>query len=164
MEKAPSWLDEVVLVNESNDERVAGDLTLHRSEDEVCLHLEAWWVEQGKGFAFSASGLRLVLGVGEKGEVIVAARERCAEGPEIVLGWLRALAERMLELRNEAARDGRALLSRAEEQGVLPETVEGLIAYVGLPPLQRRDWFAPSCLLLLATIAGLLVWILVEVV
>ncbi len=164
MESKLNWLDEVVVVNESTDERLPGDLSIYRSEGDACSYLEPWWVEKNEGFAFSASGLRLILGLGHAGEVIVARREECAEGPEIVLGWLQALAQTTLQARNRVAQNGRAILSRAEEEGALPDTVEGLVAYISFPWVAPRDWLIPSCLLLLASIAALLIYLLIKVI
>lgn len=162
MVAALSWLDEVVVLNESKDENVPGDVSVYRSEGDAFNHIEAWWVENSEGFAFSASGVRLILGIGSSGEVIVARREECPEGPAIVLGWVQALAQTTLDARNRVAQNGRAVLSRAEEENALPVTIEGLLAYIGFPWVAPRDWFVPGCLILLALIAGLLVLILVK--
>lgn len=163
MVPALNWLDEVVVLNESRDESVPGDVSVYRSEGDALRDIEAWWVENSEGFAFTATGVRLVLAVGPSGEVIVAHREECPEGPAIVLGWLQALAQTTLGARNRVAQNGRAVLSYAEEEGALPTTVEGLLAYIGFPWVAPRDWFIPSCLLLLALIAILLVLVLVKV-
>ena len=162
MNDALNWLDEVVVVNESKEESVAGDVSVYRSEGDAFNDLEASWVENSEGYVFSVTGVRLVLGVGSFGEVIVTRREECAEGPAIVLGWLQALAEVTLEARNKVARNGRAILSRAEEEAALPSTIEGLLAYIGFPWVAPRDWFMPGCLLLLGAIAVLLVLVLIK--
>jgi hypothetical protein len=162
MVTALDWLNEVVVFNESRDESVPGDVSVYRSDGDACANIEGWWVENSEGFAFTATGVRLVLGVGASGKVIVTRREECSEGPAIVLGWLQALAQTTLEARNRVAQNGRAILSRAEEDGALPTRVEGLLAYIGFPWVAPRNWFVPSCLLLLALIAILLVAILVK--
>jgi hypothetical protein len=159
-----NWLDEVVVLNESKDENVPGDVSVYRSEGDAFRDIEASWVENREGFAFSATGVRLILGVGSSGEVVITRREECGEGAAIVLGWLQALATTTLETRNQVARNGRAILSRAEEAGALPRTVEGLLAYVGFPLVAPRDWVVPGCLLLLALIVVLLVLILVKLI
>ncbi len=97
MATAPDWLDEVVVLNESKDETISGDISVYRSEGDAFRDIEAWWVESAEGFAFTATGMRLALGVGPSGEVIVIRREECSEGPAIVLGWLRVLAQTTLE-------------------------------------------------------------------
>lgn len=157
-----NWLDEVIIVNESKDERVAGDVAIYRSEGDALSAMEAWLVADGGVHAFTASGCRLVLDI--SGEIVfVSHSEECPEGPELVLGWLQALARTTLEARKRVAEAGRVILSRAEEEGALPHTVEGLLAYIGFPWVAPRDWFLPSCLLLLVTIAALLLYILIEV-
>jgi hypothetical protein len=162
MAAALNWLDDVVVLNESRDERIPGDVSVHRSEGDACSSIEAWWVENSEGFAFSATGMRLVLDIETSGQVVVVRREECPEGTAIVLGWLQALAQTTLEARNRVAHEGRAILSYAEEEGALPTTVEGLLAYIGLPWVPPRNWFMPSCLLLLALIALLLGLVLVK--
>jgi hypothetical protein len=157
-----NWLDEVVVLNESEDESVAGDVSVYRSEGDAVNALEDWWVENSEGFAFTATGVRLVLAVSPSRGVFVERREECPEGPAIVLAWLRSLGQTTLEARNRVAQNGRAILSRAEEEGALPETVEGLLAYIGFPWVAPRDWFIPGCLLLLAVIAILLAMVLVN--
>jgi hypothetical protein len=94
--------------------------------------------------------------------VIIARREECPEGSAIVFRWLQALAETTLEARDRVAQNGRAILSRAEEEKALATSVEGLLAYIGFPWVAPHDWFIPACLLLLALIAALLLLILVK--
>ena len=161
MATALNWLDEVIVLNESKDEKAPGDVSVYRSEGDAFDDVESWWVENSECFAFTATGVRLILGV-ESGAVIVIQREECADGPAIVLGWLQALAQTTLEARNRVAQNGRAILSRAEEGGALPTTVEGLLAYIGFPWVTPRDWFIPGCLSLLVLIAILLVLILMK--
>jgi hypothetical protein len=157
-----NWLDEVIIVNESADERVPGDVSVYRSENEALIGIESWWVKDGEGFAFTATGVRLTLGIGPFNEVDIIGREPCPEGPEIVLGWLHALAVATLEARSRAAATGRVFLSEAEEQGALPATVEGLLAYTACPRIPGRDWLPIGCTLLLAVIAVLLMLILLK--
>ena len=162
MDPALNWLDEVIIVNESNDERIAGDVSVYRSEGDALNNLEAWWVENSEGHAFSATGNRLVLGVGASRMVVVVRREECREGPEIVLECLRSHARDVLQARQRQAQEGRAILSRAEEEGQLPTSVEGLVAYIGFPWTKGPDRFFPGCLLLLAIIVVLLAVIVLE--
>lgn len=162
MNVGSNWLDEIVVVNESKEERLPGDVSLYRSVGDACEALEYWWVKNGEGHAFTASGIRLVLAAEQNGLVTVAAREACPEGPAIVSSWLVSLAETALEARRRVAQNGRAILSEAEEAGALPTTVEGLIAYIGLPWTAPRDWFVPGCLALLAAIALMLAAILIK--
>ena len=127
------WLHDILLVNESTSgvEAEPEDVDVFRSVAAACRYLEPWWVEEGYGFAFSAAGDRIVLGVDTSGGVVLARREPCAEGSGIVRSWLRDSAEAVLEVRRAKAAKGKVLLGAAEAQGVLPTTIEGLIAYVG---------------------------------
>jgi hypothetical protein len=125
------WIADIVVVNESRDEAEAGDVTIFRSVGEACDWLEHWWVENEEGFAFTATGERLALGVDDKGRVVVAARQIVPGGTEIVLGWLRAAAAAVLEARKARAQDGKLILNSYERQGQLPTSIEGLIIYVG---------------------------------
>lgn len=162
MVTARNWLDEVVVLNESMDEMAAGDVSVHRSIGDALRAIEPWWVANAKGFAFTATGVRLVLGVAQSGEVIVVRREEIAEGQAIVCDWLRTLAHVTLDARRRVAGSGRAWLSRAEEETALPTSVEGMLAYIGFRWVAPRDWFVPSCLTLLALLVLLLALILVK--
>lgn len=98
---------------------------------------------------------RLVLDI--CGEIVlISSIEDCPEGPEIVHEWLRSHAQAVLEARRRHAQKGRTILSRAEEEGHLPTSTEGLLAYIGFPWTSGPNWFFPGCLLLLAIIAALL--------
>ncbi|WP_326524859.1 hypothetical protein [Sphingomonas sp.] len=147
-----NWLDEVVVLNESRDENVPGDVSIYRSEGEAFSKIEDWWIENGEGFAFTATGVRLVLGV-DGGVATVICREQCADGQAIVLNWLQALAQTTLAARNRAAQGQGAILSQAEEDGALPTSVEGLIGYIGFPWVAPRNRFMPGCTVLSALIA-----------
>jgi hypothetical protein len=125
------WLADIVVVNESRDETTAGDVSIYRSAGEACSSLEHWWVENREGFAFTAKGDRLTLGVDEKNRVIVTSQQIAPGGTEVVLGWLRAYAAAVLDARRTMAGKGKAALSRSEERDQLPISIEGLIAYVG---------------------------------
>lgn len=125
------WLADIVVVNESRNEATAGDVSVFRSAGEACGWLEHWWVETGKGFAFTAAGHRLTLGVDDKDRVTVTGQQAVPDGGEVVWGWLRAHAGGVLDARRAKAQRGKAMLSRSEERGELPTSIEGLIAYVG---------------------------------
>ena len=114
---ASNWLDDIVVVNESRDEVTAGDVSVFRSAGEACNRLEHRWVDNGEGFAFTATGERLTLGVDEKNQVTVTGRQLAPEGTEVVLGWLRAYAATVLDTRRAKATKGNVKLSRSEERG-----------------------------------------------
>lgn len=162
MDSRPDWLDEVVLLNESRSVDAAGDVSIYRSEGEACAAVEAWWVKNSEGFAFTATGVRLVLGVGSKGAVVIVRREPCPEGPAIVRAWLEALMQTTLSARKMVASEGKSHLSEAEVAGALPTSVEGMIAYVGFPWVPPNNRFAFGCLALLATIATLLIVLVIR--
>ncbi len=45
------WLDDVIVLNESADEKRAGRVSMHRSIDDALETLEPAWVEDGEDFA-----------------------------------------------------------------------------------------------------------------
>lgn len=125
------WLANIVVVNESRDQLTADDISDFRSAGEACSWLEHWWVHSGEGFAFTGDGDHLVLGVSANNRVIVTSQQNSPGGQALVLGWLRAAAVAVLDARTARAQRGNATLSRSEELGQLPVSVEGLIAYLG---------------------------------
>lgn len=159
-----TWLDEVVILNDSDgtsiEESMPGDVSIYRSEGDALNGVEPWAVEHSQIFAFNAAGKRLVLGLGSAGQVIIVRREDCPDGPEIVLKWLTSLAQNTVDARARVAQNGRVVLSGYEEEGALPTTIEGLIAYIGFPWTSPRNWLAPGCLLLLAVNAALCIALL----
>lgn len=128
---ANNWLEDIVVINESRDEIVAGDILVFRSQGEACSRLEHWWVASGEGVAFTASGKRLALSVDGERKVVVTGQQTEPDGSETVLRWLQAYAAAILEARRIKAKNGHAYLSRCEELGDLPSSIEGLVAYVG---------------------------------
>lgn len=76
--------------------------------------------------------------------------------------WLEALVQTTLSARRLVASEGKAHLSEAEIAGVLPTSVEGMIAYIGFPWVPPNTRFALGCLALLATIATLLIVLVVR--
>ncbi len=124
------WLDDIILVAEGETEATAGAVDIFRSEGEACRYLEHWWVEDKLGFAFSAAGQRLNLGV-DRTAVTVLSRTRCEDGKGIVLRWLQDAAIAIADTRKFKAAKRRTILSSFEERGDLPRSVEGLIAYIG---------------------------------
>src|SRR5262245_28509873 len=57
------WLEDVIIVNESKDQHIAGDVSVFRSPGDACGHLEPWWVEQNEGFALDGRGRQITFGV-----------------------------------------------------------------------------------------------------
>lgn len=124
------WLSEIVVLNESRDEAVAGDVSIFRHADDACAHLEYWWVEDKEGCAITAAGHRIELGVGAKREVIIAGMEELPTAADVVRSWLHSVASGVLEERTHRAKKGRLRLSTSEAHGQLPTSAEGLIAYI----------------------------------
>ena len=125
-----TWLSDIVVVNESDDEGCAGDISVFRSVGEACRYLEHWWVTEHRGFAFTATGERIGLGV-QDGAVIDIKCEAVPEGETIVLNWLRHSAAAHLDARKAKAAKCKAALGKGEQNGILPDSIEGLIAYIG---------------------------------
>lgn len=124
------WLSDVVVVNESSAEAFAGDISIFRSVGEACSHLEHWWVEEGHGSAYTATGERISLDT--KGGAVIAIKCEAVPGGEaIVLNWLRHSAAAVLDARKIKAAKRKATLGNSEQDGILPDSVEGLIAYIG---------------------------------
>jgi len=125
-----NWLSEIVVVNESSDEAVAGDVSIFRHAGDACAHLEDWWVEDKEGFAITAAGHRVELGVGAKRDVIIAGMEEVPTGTDVVRAWLRSVASYVLEERTRKAKRGKLRLSPLEAHGHLPASTGELIAYI----------------------------------
>ena len=125
-----SWLSDIIIVVQGDDELSLYNAEVFRSVGQACSYLEHWWVEDGCGFAFTAVGQRLNLSVQDRA-VIVTGREDFPNGEALVLGWLKASAKHMLDARRSKAGKRKAVLAPFEERAQLPNTVEGLIAYIG---------------------------------
>jgi hypothetical protein len=125
-----NWLSEIVVVNESTDEAVAGDVSIFRHTGDACAHLEYWWVEDKEGFAITAAGHRIKLGVDAKRNVIIAGMDDVPTGTIVVRSWLRSVASGVLEERTRKAKKGKLKLSPSEAHSQLPTSAEGLIAYI----------------------------------
>lgn len=126
------WLHDIILVNDTGrgDDLEPGAVDVFRSAGDACGYLEPWWVEERHGLAFTAAGEKVTLGVEGLG-VFVHGCEPQPDGRQIVLGWLRHSARSILDARRHRAAKGKVRLGRLEAEGVLPTSVEGLIAYVG---------------------------------
>lgn len=124
-------VEHVVVLNESRDIRRPGDVSVFRDTDAMCRWLEPWWVEDGEGFALSAAGERILLGV-EGARVVVTGREPLADGPEIVRAWLADAAAAAMRARRERTAGSMPLGRRSlTAEGAPPATIGGLIAYLG---------------------------------
>lgn len=127
-----TWLHDIILVNDTGrgDDVDPSNVDVFRSAGDACCYLEPWWVEERHGLAFTAAGDQVMLGV-DGGGVVVDGYEPRADGQQIVLRWLRHSAQAILDSRRHKAAKAKVRLGRAEAEGILPTSVEGLIAYVG---------------------------------
>lgn len=115
------WIEDIVVVNENGDPNVAGDVMIFRSAGDACRYVEPWYVEQEAFLALSGTGEQVVFGVRDD-VVIVERRASFSGGRDLLLAWLSAKAQHRLKVRAERA---------LEATGVLPDTIEGLVAYLG---------------------------------
>lgn len=131
---SPSWLEDIILVSDGPDETCPGDVAVFRNLTDARAYLEHW-SESIDNAVFSGTGQRLIMAADESGNVSIEARIDRADGEAIIKAWLTRMAEAILEARRYRAAKrwgwGRVNLGELEAQGVLPATVEGLIAYVG---------------------------------
>jgi hypothetical protein len=127
-----NWLHDLVLVNDSADESQPGDVSVFRTFTDARSYLEHWG-EEPELAVFSGAGEKLLVEADASGNVRISRRESRADGQEIIISWLRRSAETMLaERRRRAGKRWRPVhLGEMEAHGVLPQTVEGLIAYLG---------------------------------
>jgi hypothetical protein len=125
------WLDDVVLVND-NETETPGDVMLFRNFSDARSYLEHWADELDQT-AYFANGDRLIIAADSHGNVSLSERERREDGADVVSSWLKHLAAATLSARHHRSskRWKRVYLGELEAQGVLPQTIEGLIAYVG---------------------------------
>jgi hypothetical protein len=131
---SPTWLEDIILVSDRPDETCPGDVVVFRNLTDARAYLEHW-SESIENAVFSGTGQRLIMAADESGNVSIQARIDRADGEAIIKAWLTRMAEAILEARRYRAVKrwgwGRVNLGELEAQGVLPATVEGLIAYVG---------------------------------
>jgi hypothetical protein len=127
-----SWLHDIVLVNDGPSGFEPGDVLIFRSFTDACSYLEHW-AEEPELVAFSGEGEQLIVEADESGNMRLIKRQSRADGREVITSWLRRSAEAVFAARSHRAgkRWKRIHLGEQEAQGILPQTVEGLIAYVG---------------------------------
>ncbi len=128
MSEDQKWLEDVLIINDASHEHIPGAISVYRSWHDACRSLEPYQVA-GEVYCYSATGRRAVIGFDEDDSIKVLDYEPSGEaGRQRVSGWLRARAERMHADRRANPGIG---LGSEEAQGVLPTTIEGLIAYSG---------------------------------
>lgn len=130
------WLSDVAIFNESENYSVPGDVSIYRNIHEMCAGMEAWMVEGG-GIGFALNGLGQQIRLEMDGEDAIGSVVHTSE-PDIdtVISWLQHAAKGVQEARIHRSKKkpwflwSLPVLGDAEEKGVLPETVEGLLAYI----------------------------------
>ncbi|MBE1296711.1 MAG: hypothetical protein GJ678_10815 [Rhodobacteraceae bacterium] len=131
-----SWLYDVVVFNESEEYALPGDVSIHRSIEEMCSGMEAWMVEGG-GIGFCLNGLGQVIKLEMDGDQAVGSVvEEAKPDLDTLTIWLRHVAKDVQQTR--LAKSNKKLwfiwspttLGKVEAEGALPETIEGLLAYI----------------------------------
>ncbi len=133
-----SWLSDVVVLNESHHFDQPGDVAVFRNLEDMCDRLEHWFVEQNLGFAMSGVGIPVELSTDGR-RVFATIVDQQKARPETLKNWLMALATSVHDARVQQAAKRRwqpfgsvTNLGLAEKAGVLPQSIEGLIAYVSM--------------------------------
>jgi hypothetical protein len=133
-----SWLSDVAVFNESNEYAVPGDVSTYRNISEMCSGMEAWMVEGG-GIGFSLNGLGQAIKLEMDGEQVVGSVVENSKPDLVTLTiWLRSAAEAVQEARSIKSKKkpwffgAPPILGKAEVEGVMPDTIEGLLAYIHL--------------------------------
>jgi hypothetical protein len=95
-----NWLRDVVVVNESDDVHVAGDVQVYRNATDMSHQLEHWYVDVPH-LALDGLGRRAVLGsTGDR--IIIERLEDYADGRALLQTWLLSTA-RSRQALNEPA-------------------------------------------------------------
>lgn len=122
-----TWLEDIVVYNSGADEEDIATIEIYRNLEAMLVSVDPMIVGAGC-VAFTAGGDRVMLGVDDHRRVICEGLEPTGDhGRGVVHTWLRKLAADTLARRRQ---EGLARGKR-EAEGVLPETIEGLIAYSG---------------------------------
>ncbi|MBJ3762187.1 hypothetical protein ILP92_05450 [Maribius pontilimi] len=130
------WLQDVIVCNDSPSYDTPGDVTVYRSAEDLCIAIEPWRVE-GVGHILNGHGQRIRLMLRDEA-VLAELDEGGTADPETLRSWLRhaARAVHAARVHRAEAKGGwfsaRAGLGAREAEGVLPDTIEGLLAYIHL--------------------------------
>jgi hypothetical protein len=125
-----SWLKEIVILNENSPPHVPGDVQIFRSAIGVCYHLEPWFVGDVDHMAISGIGDLVILGASDN-HVYVERTEPFSEGLGLLREWLVPTAIRIHQERSKAEKKKPSAVGSLMPDGVMPDTIEGLIAYIG---------------------------------
>ncbi|QNA84936.1 hypothetical protein G4G27_13725 [Sphingomonas sp. So64.6b] len=119
-------------MNDAPEMDQPGDVLIFRNFDDARSYLEHW-ADELELPVFSASGEKLVIVADMHGYVTVDRREPHDRGEELITACLRHNAQAVFaaRLHRSGKRWRRVYLGEAVRAGVLPESIEGLIAYIG---------------------------------
>lgn len=131
-----SWLSDVAVFNESDEYTVPGSVSIFRNMKEMCSGMEAWMVEGG-GIGFALNGLGQTIELEMAGEQVVGSvLEHSKPDLTTLTIWLQAAAKAVREARSIKSQKkpwffwSPPTLGKAELEGVMPDTIEGLLAYI----------------------------------
>jgi len=129
------WLSDVVVLNESRSFSTPGDVHVFRNMEDMCGYLEHWFVEEKHGYALTGNGYPVELTTDGKRVfgTVLSDREPSAD---VLTDWLVHYANAVREARIHKSKKRPTLFATptniglAELEGVLPQSVEGLLAYI----------------------------------
>lgn len=105
---------------------------------DLCEYLEPWFVEPHRGHVLTRLGMPVEPATDGHGVFSTVAADQAAEVATLTI-WLQALAGSVRDARlHKATRPNRRLsggsinIGPTERERVLPRSIEGLIAYVGM--------------------------------
>ena len=133
-----SWLSDVIIFNESVTYAVPGDVSIYHNLADMCSGMEPWMVEGG-GIGFALNGLGQRINLDLDGEVVIGSISQThAADLNTTLIWLHFVAKSKRDARILRSKKksfwlrSPPLIGEMEAKGVLPNTIEGLLAYIHL--------------------------------
>lgn len=133
MSVSGNWLKELIVVNELmavDDPWLAGDVLIFQS----ALALQNWmpphWISEVAHFALSGAGDRVVLAA-RGNKIIVERTEDYPQGLDMLREWLEPTAKRIHQMRADAYKKTKVATGSLLPDGEMPQSLEGLIAYIG---------------------------------
>ncbi len=134
---AENWLHDIAVLNESRQFQIANDVSVYRTLHDLCIELEPWFVEEKFGFALTGSGLRIELTTDGK-QVFAQVDPEQGAHEDILNTWLQEAAKELRYSRIERSQlrgwgfKRPISIGCAERNGALPESTEGLLAYIAM--------------------------------
>jgi hypothetical protein len=125
------------VLNEGSSFFIPESVEVFRTLADMCATLEPWYVEEKCGYALTGSGVPIEL---TTDGISVSCKVLDDEKPEtdVLTCWLAHSANSLREARlYKSKRRGlffvnRPTLGSAEQEGLLPHSIEGLLAYISL--------------------------------